>query len=204
MLRLYSPKAAERIIRAHNGTIEAIEARYALPAPFVRALLYTELIRIDVLDPVADLLVRLNGHSADGLLHKRDSSTGYGQIFGFVAINAANFAVERGLTSYAALGLPERRLDPDSAADLRLVWNRLNREPAFNIELSALNLLAAADEVTGRIDFASLSPEEIQRVYTRYNGTAKQITPYGEEAYRHYLRYCRDVKTDIDKDSAAC
>ena len=189
MLKLYSPKAAERFIEQHDGTICAVAARYALPAPFIRALLYTELVRIDILDPLADLLVRLNGHKPTGLLHKRDSSTGCGQIFGAVAINAANFAVERGLTTYAALGLPERRLDPDAPADLRLVWTRLNREPAFNIELSALNLLAAADEVTGRIDFSSYSPEEIQRIYTRYNGTVPTITPYGEEAYGHYLRY---------------
>ena len=186
---LYSPKSAERFIRRHDGVIRAVAARYALPAPFIRALLYTELVRIDLLDPVADLLVRLSGHGAGGLLRKRDSSTGCGQIFGFVAINAANFAVERGLTDYSALGLPERRLDPDSPADLRLVWTRLNRDPAFNIEMSSLNLIAAADEVTGRIDFPSFSPEEIQRIYTRYNGTAPQITAYGREAYSHYLRY---------------
>ena len=189
MLKLYSPKAAERVIGNFAAVIDTVAARYALRAPFIRALLYTELIRIDVLDPLADLLVRLNGHRAGGIANKRDSSTGYGQIFGFVAINAANFAVARGLTTYPALGLPDRRLDPSSPSDLRLVWNRLNREPEFNIELSALNLLAAADEVIGRIDFASFSPEEIQRVYTRYNGTAPQITAYGEEAYAHYLRY---------------
>ena len=189
MLRLYGPKAAERIVERCAPTIEAVSTRYALPAAFIRALLYTELVRIDVLDPLADLLVRLNRCRPGGLLGKRDSSTGYGQIFGFVAINAANFAVDHGLTSYAALGLPARRLDPERPDDLFLMWDRLNRDPDFNIELSALNLIAAADEVAGRTDLASLSPEEIRRVYTRYNGTSKQITPYGEEAYRHYLRY---------------
>ena len=191
MLKLYRPAAAERIIRAHTDVIDAVAGRYDLPAPFIRALLYTELVRIDLLDPAADLLVRLNGFRKGGRgpLRRRDSSTGYGQIFGFVAINAANFAVERGLTSYAALGLPERRLDPANDADLKLVWTRLNREPAFNIEMSALNLICAAEEVTGRIDFTGYSPEEIRRVYTRYNGTSQRITPYGEEAYRHYLRY---------------
>ncbi len=196
MLKLYSPAAAERIIRRHDAVIRAISARYALPAPFIRALLYTELIRIDMLDPLADLLVSLNGHRAGGLLGKRDSSTGYGQIFGFVAINAANFAVERGLTSYRALGLPERRLDPDSAEDLRLVWRRLHREPEFNIEMSALNLIAAADEVVGRTDFSAFAPEEIQRSFTRYNGTAREITAYGREAYGHYLRYAAEDKGD--------
>lgn len=196
MLKLYRPAAAERIIRAHTDVIDAVAGRYDLPAPFIRAMLYTELVRIDLLDPAADLLVRLNGFCKGGRgpLRRRDSSTGYGQIFGFVAINAANFAVERGLTGYAALGLPERRLDPANDADLKLVWTRLNREPAFNIEMSALNLICAAEEVTGRIDFTGYSPEEIRRIYTRYNGTSPTVTPYGEEAYRHYLRYASGAR----------
>ena len=189
MLKLYGPKAAERILRRYDGTVRAVAARYALPAPFIDALLYTELVRIDLLDPLADAVVALNHRFGTALLGKRDSSTGFGQIFGFVAVNAANFAVSHGLTSYASLGLPERRLDPADSADVRLVWRHLNREPDFNIELSALNLLAAAEEVTGRMDFSSFTPDEIRRVYTRYNGTVPHITPYGEEAYRHYLRY---------------
>ena len=193
MLKLYSPKAAEQIIRRYKEAIERSAESFAVPAPFIRALLYTELVRIDVLDPLADLVVRINlrrgAASGTGLLRKRDSSTGYGQIYGYVAINAANFAADRGIAERASLALPERELDPDSAEDLWLVWNRLNRDPAFNIALSALNLICAADEVTGKTDFTSLTAEEIQRTYTRYNGTAKHITPYGEEAYRHYLRY---------------
>ncbi len=196
MLKLYSPKTAERIIRARRGAIEKISARFCLPAPFIRALLYTELVRIDVLDPLADLVVRINlrrgAGAGTGLLRKRDSSTGYGQIFGFVAINAANFAADRGIADYASLGLPAHRLDPDSSEDLWLMWSRLNRDPEFNIALSALNLIYAADEVTGRTDFTDFTPEEIQRIYTRYNGTAKQVTPYGEEAYRTYLRYAAE------------
>lgn len=189
MLKLYSPKAAERILRRYDGTIRAVAARYALPAPFIDALLYTELVRIDLLDPLADAVVALNHRFGTALLGKRDSSTGFGQIFGFVAVNAANFAVSRGLTSYTSLGLPERKLDPADSADIRLVWHRLNREPDFNIELCALNLLAAAEEVTGHMDFSGFTPDEIRRVYTRYNGTVPHVTPYGEEAYRHYLRY---------------
>lgn len=192
-MKLYSPKAAERILRKHGAEIEAVSARYAVPVPFIRALLYTELIRIDLFDPLADLLVsfnlRLRLPAGPGLLRKRDSSTGYGQIFGFVAINAVNFACEQGIESRSALSLPDRPLDPADPEDLLLVWPRLRRDPAFNIALSTLNLIAAAHEVTGRIDFSGYTPEEIQRMYTRYNGTIPEITPYGAEAYRHYLRY---------------
>ena len=189
MLKLYSPKVAEKVLRRYDGTIREVSARYSLPAAFIDALLYTELVRIDILDPLADFVVRVNHRCGTSLLDKKDSSTGFGQIFGFVAINSANFAVEHGLADYASLGLPERRLDPADAADLFMVWKRLNREPDFNIEMSAINLIAAAEEVTGRIDFSGYTPDEIRRIYTRYNGTVPNVTPYGEEAYRHYLRY---------------
>ena len=193
MLRLYSPRAAERILRRYGETIDAVAARYALPGAVIRAILYQEITGIDLLDGVADALVQHNlrrGVRGPGRAQKSDSSTGYAQIYGFVAIHAINFAVERGLATYAALGLPgDRQPDPENMADLRFVWERLHREPAFNIECAALNLLSAAQEVTGRIDFPGYSPEELKRIFTRYNGTVPHVTPYGEAAYRHYLRY---------------
>ena len=196
MLKLYSPRAAERFLRRRSGDIEAVAGRYALPPACLRAILYKELTDIDLLDPAADALVRFNQRRLDtpvsdgGFLHKCDSSTGCGQIFAFVAIHAINFAADRGLTDYAALGLPtDRRLDAQRMADLRLVWDRLHTDPAFNIECTALNLLAAAEEMTGRRDFASFSPEELKLVFTRYNGHFKFVSPYGEAAYEIYQRY---------------
>ena len=197
MLKLYSEKAAERIIARYGAWIGTLSARYTLLGACLKAILFSELTAIDALDLVADALVQINQRrdrvgavGAQGFLRKTDSSTGYAQIFAFVAINAINFAADRGYTTYAALGLPEdRRLDPAALPDLRLVWGRLHREPEFNLEAAALNLLAAAEEMTGRIDFASYSPEELKLVFTRYNGNFRDVSPYGEAAYRHYLRY---------------
>ena len=187
MLKLYSPRAAERIIRRYGETIDRIAARYALPAPFIQALLFTELIRIDVLDPLADLLVRINHGNADGLLHKRDSSTGYAQIFAFVGINAINYALDRGLDTPAGLGIPgERRLRPDEAEDLRRIWFRLQRDRLFNARLAILNLMAAGEEMNGHTDFSRYGPEEIQRTLTRYNADVRHVTAYGREVYRYY------------------
>ena len=47
MLKLYSPQAAERMIRRHSGDIETVAARYSLPAACLRAILYKELTEID-------------------------------------------------------------------------------------------------------------------------------------------------------------
>ena len=194
MLKLCSARAAGRFLARYDGAIRDIAERYALPAACLKAILYRELTDIDIIDPLADALVRFNlargAAPGGGPLGKCDSSTGCGQIFARVAINAINFAVDRGLTDYAALGLPNRRPDGADTADLRLVWTRLHDEPVFNMECTALNLLAAAQEITGRTDFASFTPEELKRVFTRYNGTLPGVTPYGEAVYRHYLRFC--------------
>ena len=209
MIPIYNSRAVERIIQKHAEDIHEISAVYGLPGPFLQAILYQEITQIDLVDLLVDEAVRLNwkayslrerltgntgkngtmnrGRSLRG---KLDSSTGYAQIFAFVAINAVNFAVERGLITYEDLGIrSDHILDPDLPADRRYMWHRLNRDKSFNLKAAALNLIAAAEEVTGRIGFDGYSAEEIKRIFTRYNGTMKQISPYGEEAYLHYLRY---------------
>ena len=221
MFRLYSSRSAERILQKYAEDIRRISARYGLPGPFIRAFLYQEITHIDLADLLVDLTVRLNwllyplrersrGDSTGTmnrgrtLIGKLDSSTGYAQIFAFVGIDAVNFAAERGLTTYEALGIPgDHVLDPDRPADRRWMWRRLNRDRTFNLEVASLNLISAAEEVTGRIDFAGYSEEEIKRVFTRYNGTAKQISPYGEETYRHYLRYAEQEET-VTEQREAC
>ena len=47
----------------------------------------------------------------------------------------------------------------------------------------------AAEEMTGRIDFASFSERELKLVFTRYNADVKYITSYGEQAYAYYLGF---------------
>ena len=209
--RLYSAAMAERIIRRLSPRIKALSERYAIPAPVLQAVLYQEITKIDILDVAADLLVRLNWlrltlrGKLDGelparliLWNKLDSSTGYAQIFGRVGIEAINFALDRGLTTMEALKIPvQRRLDPARPRDLRLVWRLLKRNKGFNLEIAALNLLSAAEEKTGRIDFSSFSPEELKLIFTRYNGTAKSISAYGKEAYQHYLRYTESNKATV-------
>ena len=211
MLQIYNDNAAERIILKYAEEICEISSRYGLPGPYLQAVLFQEITRIDLIDLLVDEAVRLNwmmyslrdrvtGGAANSgtmnrgrsLIKKLDSSTGYAQIFAFVAINAVNFAAERGITAYEDLGIQaDHILDPDHPPDRCWMWHRLNRDRVFNLKAAALNLIAAAEEMTGRIDFAGYSMEEIKRIFTRYNGTIKKISPYGEETYLHYLRYAR-------------
>ena len=205
MLKLYSERRARAILQRWTPWMRELERRLGLPEPCLRAVLLREMTLMDILDPVADSLVLLYrlrwnlrrllrlpppAERGPALLRKRDSSVGYAQIFGAVGIRAINFALDRGLTTAEALSLPAgRRLDPACEEDLRLVWNRSRRSRAFNMELCALNLLCAAEEMTGRVDFPSCSPEELKLIFTRYNADTRRITPYGEAVYGYYTAF---------------
>ena len=214
MIKLYSAKKTERILAEYGDWIETVSERYAIPSAMIKAVLRKEIADIDLLDPVADSLVRcywlrrrLFGDGAAkrrGILGKRDSSTGCAQIFAYVAINAANYALDRGLDDAAGLGLPEdRRLDRTNEDDLCAMWYRLKRDRKFNIQMGALNLISAADEMNGHTDFARCTPEELQRAFTRYNANTDRITAYGKEVYGYYLEYTALSNESEDREKAA-
>ena len=200
MIKLYSRKKIDRLLARCSAWIEQAAEQSRVPAGYIRAVLFQEMSGIDLMDPVADLAVRfywlrwrLRGGRTPRLLRgplgKKDSSTGYGQIFAHVAIQALNEAEDRGLPAYDWLGLSDgRRLRADRDEDLQWVWYLLHRDQRANILLSALNLLSAAEEMTGRSDFASLSSEELQLAFTRYNANVRQVTAYGRQVYARYLR----------------
>ena len=192
MLKMISPHRAERILGRYADWLEELSARYDIPSALLRAVLYKEMTEIDLLDFAADLIV------SAGCFHKKDSSTGYGQVFGATGVKALDFAVDRGLTSYQAFGLPEgRRLDPENISDVRTVWKLMHRDPKVNMELCALTLLCAAEEMTGRIDFSGYTEDELKLILTRYNADVRHITPYGEAVYTLYQSFSKGLEMEI-------
>ena len=210
MFRLYSPAKAEKIVSQREAELREYSEKYGIPAAYIMAVLRKEIAEIDIFDPLADLAVWFYWlryslrrglkklglvRNAEPLLRrgpfgKRDSSTGFGQIFAFVSINAINYALDHGLDTPEGLGVPaDRRLSPKDPEDLRAVWKRLLRDRSFNARLSILNLVSAAEEMNGRTDFARYTPEEVQRTLTRYNANVRAVTAYGRETYRYYLAY---------------
>ena len=184
MFEIISRKRAEKIIEKHDAWIQEVSARYVIPSAAIKAILFKEMIMIDVMDLVADLAVWT------GLFSKKDSSTGYAQIFGRVGLDAVNFAADRELSDYDSLGIRcSHRLDRSNIKDVRFVWKLLRFDRRANIEIASLNILSAAEEMTGRTDLSNFSDEELKLTFTRYNANTKQITPYGEDVFRHYLRY---------------
>ena len=196
MMRLYSKKRTARILRRCGGILAEIEHDYGVPAACMQAVLWQEIPQIDLWDLAADCAVglywarcRLRGRLFPAaplprpLLGKRDCSTGYAQVFAATAIASIRLAAKEGAASPEALGLP--RLP--TTDDLGLVWRRLHRDRRFNLRCAALTLLAAAHEVTGRMRLAGCSPEEWERIFTRYNADTRSVTAYGRQAYRRYL-----------------
>ena len=210
MLKLYTRRHIDAVLEQSSAYIEEICRRYGLPAACLRAVVRREMGETDLLDPVADGFVRfywfrwrlrraLRRRDSRPLLRfgplgMRDSSTGYGQIFAYVAINAANYGVDRGLTDYAALGLPaDHKMSPQDPADLCFMWHCLHRDWRANLALSALNLVSAAEEENGHTDFARYTPEEFQLAFTRYNANTRTITRYGRIVYDLYRQELKGV-----------
>lgn len=198
MFHLYSQSRAQKLIDQNSVLIESICNSYHLPSAYLKAILRMELPELNLLDKLADVLVALNWvrymlfgtfdperHTRNPL-RKFDSSTGYGQIFSQVAIEAILFARSQEIPVF--LGIPGE-LFPFSPDDLKLTWTRLHRDKVFNLSCAALNLIHAAFERTGRIDFDGYNEREIKMILSRYNGNAELISPYGEKAYLYYLEY---------------
>ncbi len=198
MIKRYSTEKAREIVRKDTDLIDGICFSCGLPPSWLKAVLMMELPEIDLFDLAADAVVGLNwlryactrrfsmDRHTRNPLRKFDSSTGYGQIFAQVAIEAILFAREHGLRDLPGILEEMFPLNPDN---LRSVWFRLHRDKTFNLSCSALNLLSAAWEMTGRLDFGSFTEEEKKLIFSRYYSSAKKITEYGERAYRYYLEY---------------
>lgn len=186
MWKPYSIKRTEHIITNMTPKIETVAQKYGMPAAALKAVLRKEMPQINWMDFAADLAVACGG------ILKQDSSTGYMQIFGWVGLNAVNFAVDEGLATYQSLGLRvDHRLDPHNRADVRWIWKKMQTDRTANLEIAALNLISCAKEMTGRIDFVHYTEEEWKLLFTRYNQNTRKVTPYGEETYAHYVRYLK-------------
>ena len=198
MLNLYSCSKTKKLIDQNSALIDSICTSYHLPSVYLKTILRMELPEINVFDVLADILVAFNWsrytlfgtfdlerHTRNPL-RKFDSSTGFGQIFAQVAIEAILFAQSQDISVF--LGIPEA-LYPFNPHDLKRIWSRLHHDKVFNLSCAALNIIHAAFEMTGRIDFKDYNEREIKMILSRYNGNAQAISPYGEKAYQLYLEY---------------
>ena len=200
MIRLYSRPRAEQAIEREAPFIRETAERYGVPVSWIKGILLKEMTELNLMDLLADLAVRFYyfryhllkrvPKSKGAFLGKNDSSTGWGQIYAFCAIDSLNFAADRGIARYEDFGLTsDHRLDKAGLDDRWLIWKRLHGDRHFNIEMCALTLRSCAEERTGKQASPDFSPEEIKQTFTRYNGNVPHISRYAEQAYRFYQNY---------------
>jgi peptidoglycan hydrolase-like protein with peptidoglycan-binding domain len=138
----------------------------------IQAPVLWELRKWNVFDPLKDDAVR------SGLV--ADSSTGYGQIFAWVAIDARNHCIRRGIINGTLLRL---------SADRRAVWDLL-QDPHYNIATAAYLTIFNAHQVNRPRPSLTTSMADVQLILERYNGdktdktngdNTKRIEQYGRE-----------------------
>ena len=190
MIKLYSLKKTEKIIEEMEPAIRKASGDYHVPEAFIKAILYREIKEIDLVDAGVDVIVK--NRTLSKLFKRQDSSTGYAQIYGFVAVNALKFAQEHGLETAENLGFSsDKDLSSRNAEDVRRMWLKLHQDPEFNLRLAVLYMLSAAYEVTGSMDFETFSEDDLMRVFSRYNANTREITAYGEEVFGYYQKYLK-------------
>ena len=84
MFRLYSAQTAETIIRRMDASIRRVSARYQIPAPVLRAILFQEITQID-LTTGEEFSGIIRGITPEGLL--RIEAEGREKTFGFKEIS---------------------------------------------------------------------------------------------------------------------
>lgn len=175
---------------------------YCVPKEFVQTLLLRELWCLNPLDAVADEAVQayfawkteyeywsnmptwqqavISPPTAPTYMQE-DSSTGIGQMFAWVAINAHNLTIDKGLitgTYYNA----------NDWHDCEYIWNKLHNDDAFAIKMTTLEMYHCADYAGGGVcgSLFHCTEFQIKAILSRYNGTGTDAHDYGNECYKYY------------------
>ncbi|MBT8228384.1 MAG: DUF1906 domain-containing protein [Dactylosporangium sp.] len=136
----------------------ALKLRKAL----VQAPVMWELRKLNPFDTAADDAVRI------GL--RDDCSTGWGQIFAWVAIAARNYCVQQGIINGELL----------NDDDMRAVWDLL-QDPHYNIATAAYLTIYNAHQIGVARPSLTTGQADTQALLARYNGTGDDAAQYGRE-----------------------
>ncbi|WP_441246991.1 glycoside hydrolase domain-containing protein [Kitasatospora sp. McL0602] len=154
-------KAYDLVLSA-DWLFTSLARQLKLRKALIQAPVLWELRKLNVGDVLADDAVKA------GL--KGDSSTGWGQIFAWVTIQARNHCLQQGIIN----GLPL------TDADVRAVWDNL-QDPTYNIRSVAYLTLFNAHQLGIARPSLTTGPADTQALLARYNGTGEAAQQYGRE-----------------------
>ncbi|MEU6103178.1 glycoside hydrolase domain-containing protein [Streptomyces flaveolus] len=144
----------------------------------IQAPVLWELRKLNPGDFLADAAVKAGADS--------DCSTGWGQIFAWVAIEARNYCVQQGIINGSIL-------DKNNPAHVKSVWNSL-QDTDYNIKTAAYLTIHNADKISLPRPGLTTSETDSQQLLARYNGTGDAAQQYGRELiglYRVLEKYYR-------------
>ncbi|MET8514513.1 glycoside hydrolase domain-containing protein [Streptomyces sp. NPDC005077] len=154
-------KAFELVLSA-DWLFTSLARQLKLRKALIQAPVLWELRKLNPLDFVADEAVE------HGL--KDDSSTGWGQIFAWVTVDARNYCMQQGIINGTPL----------TDSDVRAVWDDL-QDPTYNIRsVSYLTLYNSYQLGIARPSLTT-SLADTQALLARYNGTGDDAQQYGRE-----------------------
>ncbi|MFB6707675.1 glycoside hydrolase domain-containing protein [Streptomyces sp. NPDC056333] len=154
-------KAFELVLSA-DWLFTSLARQLKLRKALIQAPVLWELRKLNPLDFVADEAVE------HGL--KDDSSTGWGQIFAWVTIEARNYCMQQGIINGTPL----------TDSDVRAVWDDL-QDPTYNIRSVAYLTLYNSHQLGIARPSLTTSLADTQALLARYNGTGDDAEQYGRE-----------------------
>lgn len=154
-------KAYEMVLSA-DWLFTSLAWQLKLRKALIQAPVLWELRKLNPLDLLADEGVK------SGL--KDDCSTGWGQIFSWVTIEARNYCMQQGIINGTPL----------TSGDLRPVWDNL-QDSIFNIGSVAYLTVYNSYQLGIARPSLTTSLNDTQALLARYNGTGEDAQQYGRE-----------------------
>ncbi|MFD5200643.1 glycoside hydrolase domain-containing protein [Streptomyces sp. NPDC058375] len=155
-------KAFDLVLSA-DWLFTSLARQLKLRKALIQAPVLWELRKLNPFDFAADTAVK------SGL--DDDCSTGWGQIFAWVTIDARNYCMQQGIINGTPL----------TGADTEAVWNDLHEDPTYNIRSVAYLTVYNAHQLGIARPSLTTSQAQTQALLARYNGTGDDAAKYGRE-----------------------
>ncbi|GAA2950799.1 glycoside hydrolase domain-containing protein [Kitasatospora cinereorecta] len=154
-------KAFELVLSA-DWLFTSLARQLKLRKALIQAPVLWELRKLNPLDFIADDAVRLGV--------KGDSSTGWGQIFAWVTIEARNYCMQQGIINGTPL----------TGSDTRAVWDNL-QDPLYNVRSVSYLTVYNAHQLGIPRPGLNTGAADTQALLARYNGEGDDAAKYGRE-----------------------